>query len=120
HFVQRFPSAGVHAVTVRTSGDRLDLDHSPSLVLPGSSEIRVLCVAGRDGAAKYLANALNPNPGGDSPIRPIVIAEGDLADAQLADFDCVFLCNVAQLTGSEAERLARYAESGGGVVIFLG
>ena len=43
-----------------------------------------------------------------------------MADAQLADFDCVFLCNVAQLTASEAERLARYAESGGGVVIFLG
>jgi hypothetical protein len=120
HFVHRFPAAGAHAVTVRTSGDRLEFDNSRSLVVPVRSEIRVLCVAGREGAAKYLANALNPNPGGDSPIRPIVIAEGDLADAQLADFDCVFLCNVAQLTKSEAERLARYAESGGGVVIFLG
>src|SRR5207237_5246048 len=68
----------------------------------------------------YIANALNPNPAGDSPIRPIIISEGDLADAKLADFDCVFLCNVAQLTASEAERLARYAESGGGVVFFLG
>jgi hypothetical protein len=67
-----------------------------------------------------LANALNPNPSGDSPIRPIVVAEGDLADAQLTDFDCVFLCNVAQLTENEAERLTRYADSGGGVVIFLG
>jgi hypothetical protein len=120
HFVQRFPSAGAHVVTVRASGDRLELDNSRSFVVPVRREIRMLCVAGRDGAAKYLANALNPNPGGDSPIRPIVIAEGDLADAQLADFDCVFLCNVAQLTTSEAERLARYTESGGGVVIFLG
>ncbi len=120
HFVHRFPSAGAHTVTIRTSGDRLELDNSRSLVVPVRSEIRVLCVAGREGAAKYLANALNPNPGGDSPIRPIVITEGDLADAQLADFDCVFLCNVAQLTASEAERLSRYAESGGGVVFFLG
>ena len=112
HFVHRFPSAGAHAVTMRTSGDRLELDNSRWLVLPVRSEIRVLCVAGREGAAKYLANALNPNPGGDSPIRPIVIAEGDLADAQLADFDCVFLCNVAQLTASEAERLAHYAAVG--------
>ena len=78
HFVHRFPSAGAHAVTVRTSGDRLELDNSRSLVVPVRSEIRVLCVAGREGAAKYLANALNPNPGSDSPIRPIVIAEGDL------------------------------------------
>jgi hypothetical protein len=120
HFVHRFPSAGTHTVTIRTSGDRLELDNSRSLVLPVRSEIRVLCVAGREGAAKYLTSALNPNPGGDSPIRPIVITAGDLADAQLAAFDCVFLCNVAQLTASESERLARYAEGGGGVVVFLG
>jgi hypothetical protein len=120
HFSHRFPSAGSHTVTIRTSGDRLELDNSRSLVVPVKSEIRVLCVAGREGAAKYLASALNPNPGGDSPIRPVVIAEGDLADTQLADFDCVFLCNVAQLTASEAERLTRYTESGGGIVTFLG
>lgn len=120
HFVHRFSSVGAHKLTVRTSGDRLELDNSRSLVVPVRSEIRVLCVAGRQGAAKYVANALNPKPSGDSPIRPIVIADGDLADAQLADFDCVFLCNVAQLTANEAERLARYAESGGGIVIFLG
>jgi hypothetical protein len=120
NFVHRFPSAGAHTVTIRTSGDRLELDNSRSLVLPVRSEIRVLCVAGREGAAKYLANALNPNPSGDSPIRPIVIADGDLADAQLANFDCVFLCNVAQLTASESERLSHYAEAGGGVVVFLG
>ena len=86
HFVHRFPSAGAHTVTIRTSGDRLDLDNSRSLVVPVRSEIRVLCVAGREGAAKYLANALNPNPAGDSPIRPIVIAEGDLADATACRF----------------------------------
>jgi aerotolerance regulator-like protein/VWA domain-containing protein/CARDB protein len=120
HFLQRFQSAGAHVVKVRATGDRLDLDNSRSLIVPVRSEIRVLCVAGREGAAKYLANALNPNPAGDSPIRPIVIAEGDLADAQLNDFDCIFLCNVAQLTANEAERLKHFAESGGGVVIFLG
>ncbi|HMC11835.1 MAG TPA: hypothetical protein VKH44_11115, partial [Pirellulaceae bacterium] len=65
HFAHRFPSAGVHTVTIRTSGDRLELDNSRSLVVPVRSEIRVLCVAGREGAGKYLANALNPNPGGD-------------------------------------------------------
>ena len=119
-FVHRFPSAGAHTVTIRTSGDRLELDNSRSLVVPVRSEIRVLCVAGREGAAKYLANALEPNPGGDSPIRPIIISEGDLAEAKLTDFDCVFLCNVAQLTATEADRLARYAEKGGGVVFFLG
>ncbi len=120
HFVHRFQSPGNHTVTVRASGDRLNVDNSRSLVVPVREEMRVLCVAGREGAAKYLADALNPNPAGDSPIRPVVVSEGDLAELALTDFDCVFLCNVAQLTASEAERLVRYAEAGGGVVIFLG
>jgi Aerotolerance regulator N-terminal/von Willebrand factor type A domain/CARDB len=120
HFTHRFQTTGDHVVTIRTSGDRLELDNSRSLVVPVRGEVRVLCVAGREGAAKYVVSALNPNPSGDSPIRPIVVAEGDLADAQLADFDCVFLCNVAQLTAGEAGQLAEYAKSGGGIVIFLG
>jgi len=119
-FKHRFPTAGSHTICVRAPGDRLDVDNSRWLVVPVREEVRVLCVAGRDGAAKYLADALNPNPAGDSPIRPVVISEGDFADVALAEFDCVFLCNVAQLTASEAERLARYTAAGGGVVFFLG
>jgi hypothetical protein len=120
HFVHRFSTAGAHTLTVRASGDRLDVDNSRSLVVAVRGEARVLCVAGKEGAAKYLAAALNPNPAGNSPIRPVIVAEGDLAETQLAGFDCVFLCNVAQLTANEAERLTRYAEGGGGVVFFLG
>jgi hypothetical protein len=88
--------------------------------VPVRDEVRVLCVAGRLGAARYVASALNPNPADSSPIRPVVVSEGELAEAQLADFDCVFLCNVAQLTASEAQRLRRYVENGGGLVVFLG
>jgi hypothetical protein len=119
-FTHRFQSAGSHAICVRVPGDRLNVDNVRWLVVPVRAEVRVLCIAGREGAAKYVADALNPNPTGDSPIRPVIISDGDLADVTLADFDCVFLCNVAQLTASEAERLARYAAAGRGVVIFLG
>ena len=104
-FTHRFQSAGGHAICVRAPGDRLDVDNSRWLVVPVREEVRVLCVAGREGAAKYVSDALNPNPAGESPIRPVVISEGDFADVALAEFDCVFLCNVAQLTASEAERL---------------
>jgi len=119
-FTHRFQSPGEHTVEVRASGDRLEIDNSRWLVVPVREEIRVLCIAGRPGAAKYVADALNPNPAGDSPIRPVVVSEGDLADVELSGFDCVFVCNVAQLTSSEAERLSRYAAAGGGVVFFLG
>lgn len=119
-FTHRFQAAGSHAICVRAPGDRLDVDNSRWLAVPVRDEVRVLCVAGRAGGAKYLADALNPNPAGDSPIRPVVISEGDLVDVKLGEFDGVFLENVAQLTSSEAERLYRYAAGGGGVVIFLG
>jgi hypothetical protein len=120
HFSHRFTSPGEHVVTIRATNDHLEIDNSRSLVVPVCDEVRVLCVAGREGAAKYLAGALNPNPAGDSPIRPVIISEGDLAETKLVDFDCVFICNVPQITPGEAERLKRYAENGGGVVFFLG
>ena len=120
HFVHRFSSPGSRTLTLRACSDRLDLDNTRSLVLTVRAEVKVLCVTGRDGAAKYLADALNPNPRNNSPIRPIVITDGDLAEAVLSDFDCVFLCNVAQLTANEAERLTRYVKAGGGLVLFLG
>jgi len=120
HFRHRIQSPGLHTVCARTAGDQLSIDNSRWISLPVRAELRVLCVAGRDGAAKYLSDALNPDPGGDSKIRPVIISDGDFADAALADYDCVFLCNVAQLTAIEAERLSRYAEQGGGIVAFLG
>jgi hypothetical protein len=119
-FTHQFTTPGHHALSVRTQRDQLTIDDARWLVVPVREEVRVLCVAGREGAGRYVADALNPNPAAPGAIRPIVVAEGDLAEVQLTDFDCVFLCNVAQLTPSEAERLARYAEAGGGVVAFLG
>ena len=120
-FTHRFQSPGNHAICVRAAGDRLAVDN---VALAGCPRARRSCVSSASPAAKAprstCHDALNPNPTGDSPIRPIVVSEGDLADVTLADFDCVFLCNVAQLTANEAERLSRYAAGGGGVVIFLG
>lgn len=119
-FTHRFQSPGEHAVEVRAADDRLKIDNSRWLVVPVREEVRVLCIAGRPGAAKYVSDALNPNPSGDAPIRPLIVSEGDVADIELSDFDCIFVCNVAQFTVGEAERLARYASAGGGLVFFLG
>jgi hypothetical protein len=119
-FNHRFQSPGEHSVEVRVPGDRLEIDNFRWLVVPVREEVRVLCVAGRPGAANYLADALNPSPAGDSPIRPIIISDGDLADVELTGFNCVFLCNVAQITTSDAERFRQFAQAGGGIVFFLG
>jgi hypothetical protein len=119
-FAHRFRSPGSHAVTVHAAGDGLSIDDARYLVVPVREEIRVACVAGGEGDADYVAAALRPDPAGGSPIRPVVISEGELAELPFTDFDCLFLCNVAQIAPEEAQRLRQYAEGGGGIVFFLG
>jgi len=119
-FTHRFRTAGDHTVAVRAVGDLLAIDNARWLVVPARDEVRVLCVAGKTGAAKYVAGALDPDPTDASPVRPTIVSEGDLAELDLATFDCVFLCNVGQFAAGEVDRLVRYASAGGGVVIFLG
>jgi hypothetical protein len=52
--------------------------------------------------------------------QPKVINEADLTAEDLSKFDCVFLCNVALVTRTEADLLQAYAEAGGGLVFALG
>jgi Aerotolerance regulator N-terminal/von Willebrand factor type A domain len=120
HFAHRFTSPGSHALAVRAAGDRLPLDDARFLAVPVKERLRVLCVAGREGAARYIAGALNPDASSDSAIEPVIVSDGDLEELDLSKFDAIFLCNVAQLTPGEAGRLSRYAAAGGGIVFFLG
>jgi hypothetical protein len=63
---------------------------------------------------------LNPTPTGDSPYRPIIVSDRELADVELSGFDCVFLCNVSQINANDVQRLRQYGQAGGGIVCFLG
>ena len=47
-------------------------------------------------------------------------AESALTERKLADYDCLFLCNVARFTAGEARLLSAYLHGGGGAVFFLG
>jgi hypothetical protein len=127
-FSHRFDTPGDHAVEVRAAGDSLEVDNHRFLAVSVRQEIRVLCIDGRpsgepfQGAADYLVAALSP-PGKQAEkitIRPEVAAESALIERDLAVYDCVFLCNVAQFTSHEAGLLNKYLQSGGNVVFFLG
>lgn len=119
-FRHGFRDPGSHTVAARAAGDRLDIDNIRWLAVSVDERIEVLCVAGAPGAAEYIAAALDPDQSDDSPIRVRVIGDGELVETELAPFECVFLCNVAQFTADEAVRLSRYVEEGGGLAIFLG
>ncbi|HET6880067.1 MAG TPA: BatA domain-containing protein [Pirellulales bacterium] len=127
-FSYRFDAPGDHAIEARAAGDLLDVDNHRWLALPVVSHLRVLCVNGKpaggdfQGATDYLAVALAPNGPTDerSVIRPEVVTERALSELDLQEFDCIFLCDVAQFTPAEGHALGSYVHGGGGLVIFLG
>ncbi len=127
-FSYLFDAPGDHSIEVVAPGDALDIDNHRFLALPVRREIRVLCIDGRpsgerfQGAADYLAVALAPREqlSGNARFRVETAAESALLERNLADYDCLFLCNVARFSAGEAHALGAYLQGGGGVVFFLG
>lgn len=126
-FTYRFDAPGDHSVEARVTGDALEVDNHRYLVLPVCQAIRVLCIDGRpsakpfQGAADYLAVALaSQGTKGTGSMQTDVAGENALLERNLTDYNCLFLCNVAQFTASEASALEGYLQAGGSVVFFLG
>ncbi|WP_197525765.1 BatA domain-containing protein [Pseudobythopirellula maris] len=119
-FSHTFKTPGERVVEVRLGADALTIDNSRRLVVGVRPHVRVLLVAGRRDAARYVADALNPTGSRDAALRPLVVSDAELATLDFAEYDAVFFCNVARLTQDETTRLERYVRGGGGVIFFLG
>ncbi len=118
-------AAGDLAVEVRAEGDALDIDNHRYMVVPVRQTIRALCIDGRPsgepfrGATGYLAAALAP-AGRPGRVAVETAAESAILERDLGGCDCVFLCDVAQFTASEARVLDAHLGHGGSLVFFLG
>ncbi len=128
-FRQQFPSAGDHLVEVAIDDDPLALDNHRWMVVPVRESLNVLLVDGHyrsepyEAETDYLAQSLAPtedSPGQPRPIRIEVVSESQLSHRELAPYDVVVLCNVAQFTQPEVAGLEDFLKQGGGVVIFGG
>jgi hypothetical protein len=128
-FRQQFPTAGDHLVQVAIDDDPLAQDNARFMVVPVRESLNVLLIDGQyrsepyEAETDYLAQALSPgeeSPGQSRPIRVEVVAESQLSRRDLAPYDAVVLCNVAQFTQPEATALDDFLKQGGGVVIFGG
>jgi len=127
-FAYRFETPGDHTVEVRADGDALPVDNRRFLAIPVRQSLRVLCINGRPsgqpfhGATDYLEYALAPQD--EAAIRALVQAdvatESALLEREPGNYDCIFLCDVAQFTTSEVRVLETYLQNGGNVVFFLG
>jgi hypothetical protein len=106
----------------------------PAAEKPNNKQIACLLVNGRPAkeslkkATIYLDVAVNPlgeneDLGGGLRIRKRVIerkAFGDLDQASLQNWSCIFLCDVPRFSDAEIKRLEGYVRGGGGVIICLG
>ncbi|MBN1854218.1 MAG: VWA domain-containing protein [Pirellulales bacterium] len=119
-FVHRFNEPGSHVIAARLGNDLLDADDTRWLAISVQQQLRVLCVEGKHNAARYIANALAPDPSSLSMIRVETIHESEFVEFEIKNFDCVFLCNIEQLTPGEIEEIGQYLQQGGGIIMFLG
>jgi hypothetical protein len=126
----RFLTAGEHVieVTLENHADPLRGDDRRSISIPVRSSLKVLCIDSRpslmplQGASGYLVVALNPGePGGSpSPIYADRRSASALAEVDLEPYDCLILCDVAELSPAEASRIRRFVRRGKGLILFLG
>lgn len=128
-FVHGFDLPGDHVIEVQIDDDPLKLDNQRRLVVPVREFLRVLLVDGDyktepfTAETDYLAQALSPAEDSDQTpglIKTDVVAESQLARRDLAPYDVVMLCNIAQFTAVEVAALETFLKQGGGLVVFGG
>lgn len=124
----QFESPGEHVIEAALPTDSLEPDNRRGLIVRVSAERAALCVDGRpssvpwQGASGYLRAALwtRASVFGNARMRVDVLPQARLPEANLRQYDVVFLCDVSQTTLGETQALKDFVTAGGGLVIFLG
>ena len=123
------PSASYHRVTVALEEDDVPFDDRRTIVMQAMDDVRVLLVDGDSGAEDresetfFLRHALAPvqeEMRAAYPVKPSVVSVSDLAGEVLDRYHAIVLANVADVPLTFADRLTRYVEAGGGLMVFPG
>ena len=117
-----FHGGGYHRVEAQLeASEHYPLDDRRAFALEVAERSRVLVVDGEpdqdEGEAFYVQAAMEMV---ESGIEPQVVTEQGLAEARLADFDLVWLCNVQSPAPAVAQALEQYVAAGGGLAIACG
>lgn len=129
-FHHRFQNAGAQTLRARIEpSDDLEDDNTAAIVQPVYPRLPVLVVEGRpaaralDNAAAFIALALAPGAPDDAArhlFQPRIVAATELATENLERFPVVILAELPRLPASEAARLERFVQNGGGLILLPG
>ena len=120
-FAHRFSSPGPHVVEARLNADSLVVDDRRWLALDVRPSLRILCIEGAPGAARFVAAALDALAARGVRVQTETSSDAALVQRDLSQFDCVVLCNVAGFVPQEALALDAFTRGGGGgLIVFLG
>jgi hypothetical protein len=107
------------AARIETEDDGFPADNRFHFSLHVPQQRRVLLVAGDGAQTGYLETALSQALTGDRlGLELTRINERVLPSTDLAAFDVVLLAGLVDISTGESDRIARFAESGGGVLWF--
>lgn len=113
-------------VSVETIDD-LSFDNLRHVAILAKPQYRVLVVDGDDEQEKeflrethHLQSALRLAPRGKSYAESPYQVVTESIDAPFENFDAIVLANVARVSEQSADRLQKFVESGGGLVVFGG
>ncbi len=126
-FNYQFLQPGEALAEVSLVGDRLAVDNHRLLPVPIKESVRVLLIDGEQtgsdlGAMSYLRQALLAQREQQASVfQPDVRFQTALQEAGLLDaYDAVILANVPLFDAADAQQIADYVRSGGGLIVFLG
>jgi hypothetical protein len=105
---------------VQLEADALDADNERYFTsfVPERSDILFVTAAGRD--IRFVTLALTADERSRSAYAIETISPSKLLSTPLSQFDVVVISNVKSFTASEVERLKRFVEAGGGIILFPG
>lgn len=117
-----FNQPGQHVVVANLQNDALAVDNERFCDVEIKKSSQVLLVEqGTQSTGQLFSIVLNP--GGSTGISTQLASQTfirDSSDAQLDEFDTIFLFDIGKFGETEIDNLERYVQRGGGVVFFLG
>lgn len=127
-FEHRFDGGGARRASIRVDApeDAYAADDVYRFVVRVKDRVRLLLVNGEPTSVAYsdelffFTRAMNPGTSSQSAMDPLTTTPDALATRELDAFDVVVLANVSSVGAEAAERLHRFVEQGGGLLLAMG